>query len=51
MPRSVRGADQPAEALLELDDGLGDLVLDERVAAAAADRPPGGPRAAGGWGR
>ena len=31
------GADQPAEALLELDHRLGDLVLDERVAAAAAD--------------
>ena len=31
------GADQPAEALLELDDGLGHLVLDERVAAALAD--------------
>ncbi len=31
------GADQPAEALLELDDRLGDLVVDERVAAAAAD--------------
>ena len=31
------GADQPAEALLELDHSLGDLVVDERVAAAAAD--------------
>ena len=50
MPRSVFGADQPAEALLELDDGLGDLVLDERVAAAPADRPRAGPPAAGGSG-
>ena len=29
--------DQPAEPLLELDDGLGHLVVDERVAAAAPD--------------
>ena len=35
-------ADQAAEALLELQDRLGDLVLDERVAPAPADRecPP-----------
>ena len=34
----VAAADQPAEALLELDDRFGQLVLQERVAAAGADR-------------
>ena len=43
--------DQPAEPLLELDDRLGHLVLDERVAPARADRPRAGPPAAGGSGR
>ena len=32
------GADEAAEALFELDDGLGQLVIAERVAAGGADR-------------
>ena len=32
------GADQAAEALFEFDDGFGQLVVAERVAAGCADR-------------
>ncbi len=44
-------ADQPAEALFELDDRLGNLIVGERIAAGLANRPRGGLRATGGSGR
>ena len=41
-------ADQPAEALLQLDDRLRHLVVEERLAAARLRSPPAAPRRAAG---
>ena len=51
MPVSRFGADQAAEALLELDHRLGQLVVAERVAAAARGSLPAGPPTAAGRAR
>ena len=45
------GPDQPAEALLELDHGFGDLVFHERVPSPWHGCLPAGPRAGDGWER
>ena len=45
------GPDQPAEALLELDHGFGNLILDERIAAPVADVLEPGLQQEGGWER